>query len=56
MLRLSENQLTQALAGLNPTERLELLALLEMQERIDAEAPEDSRNPLSDYLMEFGAR
>ena len=54
MLRLSEKQLTQALAGLNPTERLELLALLEMQERIDADAPEDPRCPLEDFVKEFG--
>lgn len=46
--------MTQALAGLNPTERLELLTLLETQERIDADAPEDPRSPLEDYLIEFG--
>ena len=53
-LRLSESQLAQALAGLSPTERFELLSLLEARERIEAETPEDTRRPLEDFLAEFG--
>ena len=50
MLHLTDLQLTRALAGLNPTERIELLTLLESRERQEAERPEDTRPLLSSYL------
>jgi hypothetical protein len=43
MLRLTEQQLTAALSGLNPTERAELLQLLEIRAREEAEQPRDDR-------------
>jgi len=46
MLRLTEAQLTQALTGLTPAERLELLTLLEAREAQEAERPIDTREPL----------
>jgi hypothetical protein len=55
MLRLTEAQLAQSLAGLNPTERFELLALLEASAAREAERPIDSRPPLSSLFLEFAA-
>jgi hypothetical protein len=53
MLRLTPDQLTAALAGLNSAERIELLGLLEARERNEAERPVDTRPPLSSLFHEF---
>jgi hypothetical protein len=54
MLKLTAEELSRALSGLTTTDKAELLKLLELRERIEAEAPEDPRSPMSDYLVEFG--
>jgi hypothetical protein len=52
-LRLTETQLAQALAGLSDSERTELLALLEEQERVAAEKPIDDRPPLWEVFINY---
>jgi hypothetical protein len=59
-LRLSETELSAALAGLNPAERLELLRLLEVRAAAEADQVPDERKPLStlaeEALQEAAAR
>lgn len=49
MLRLSEAELAAALTGLGPAERVELLSLLEARAALEAEQPEDTRQPIDQY-------
>ena len=50
MLRLTAEQLTRALNGLNPSEKRELLQLLEERDRAEAERPIDD-SPSFDELF-----
>jgi hypothetical protein len=47
-----ESELLAALAGLGPSERLELLGLLEQRERVEVEQALDTRKPISEYAEE----
>jgi flagellar motility protein MotE (MotC chaperone) len=54
-LRLSTTDVAEALAGLSPEERAELLALLETRERLRPEMPHDDREPIEDIVKRMNA-
>jgi len=51
-LRLTAEQLSQALAGLSLTDRQQLLSLLQERERLEAEKPIDNRPSLESFVDE----